>query len=261
VGQVEGTQASTRSVRLQQAIRYPSFARRLRASVDGAIDLVRLKLDAMPDGIYQPVPGLPVRRAKRAIGTQSRWEAMDPVIERLGVRSAMDVGANAGYFPVKLALRGIPVVAIDSNQRSVRTTGTAVRRNHLDNVAVMDLELRPDTVALLPATDCTLVLSLWHHLVREHGLGVATQLLEQLWTRTAKVMFFDSGEEEMPAWFGLPRMVPTPQAWLTDYLRETCTGGGVEYLGRHRAFDAAGRPTDRGLFAVIREEPSHGVRK
>ncbi len=34
----------------------------------------------------------------------------------------------------------------------------------------MELELRPDTIDLLPVTDCTLVLSLWHHLVREQGL-------------------------------------------------------------------------------------------
>jgi hypothetical protein len=227
--------------------------RRLRLAVDGAIDLVRLKLDALPDGVYQPVPGLPVRRAKRAVGTQSRWAAMEPVIQSLGVESAMDVGANAGYFPIKLAERGIPAVALDSDQKNVRTTATAVRRNGLDNVAVVALELRSDTVGLLPATDCTIFLSVWHHLVRDQGIDVATQLLVELWDRTGKVMFFDSGEDEMPESFGLPPMSPTPRAWVTNYLQEGCSGARIEYLGRHSAFDASGLPADRGLFAVIRE--------
>ncbi|WP_217240994.1 hypothetical protein [Streptomyces sp. AC555_RSS877] len=248
-----GTQASTRAVRFHQRIPPHRLMRRARRVVDDAIDLVRLRLDALPDGIYQPVPGLPVRKAKRAVGTGSRWAAMEPVIERLGVESAMDVGANVGYFPIKLAGRGIPAVALDSDPKNVRTATTAVRRNHLDNVAVMSLELRADTLALLPTTDCTIVLSLWHHLVRAEGFDTATHLLHELWARTGKVMFFDTGEDEMPEWFGLPRMVPTPDAWLSDYLQKTCAGGRVEHLGRHRAFDAAGLPTDRALFAVIRE--------
>jgi len=225
----------------------------MRAALDDALDLIRLKLDAFPGGAYQPVPGLPVRKAKRATGTQSRWTAMRPVIERLGVRSAMDVGANIGYFPIKLAELGIPALAIDSDRRNVRTTATVVRRNRLDNVAVMEFELRPDTFGLLPTTDCTILLSVWHHLVREHGLETATDLMRELWERTGKVMFFDSAGNEMPGWYHLPRMLPTPDAWLTDYLGSTCTGGRVELLGRHRAFDAEGQPTERGLFAVIRE--------
>jgi len=251
--QLDGTQASTRMVRLQQ--QFPSLQLMLstRRRLDDAIDLVRLKLDALPDGVYQPVPGVPVRKAKRSVGTESRWAAMEPVVKRLGVESALDVGANVGYFPIQLAKRGIPSVALESDPKCVRTAMTAVRRNKLDNVAVMHLEFRPDTLALLPSTDCTLLLSLWHHLVRELGLDAATQLLQGLWTRTGKVMFFDSGEDEMPESFGLPPMVPTPDAWLTEYLRKNCTGGRVEHLGRHRAFDADGLPTDRALFAVIRE--------
>jgi hypothetical protein len=240
-------------VRVRQAIHYPRLLHRARLALDNGIDLLRLRLDALPDGLYQPVPGLGVRAAKRAVGTESRWAAMEPIIARLGVRSAMDVGANVGYFPIKLAGRGTPALALDSDPRNVRTIATAVRRNRLTNVAVMNIEIRPDTIDLLPATDCTIFLSVWHHLVRNQGLDTATQLLRELWARTGKVLFFDSGEEEMPESFGLPPMVPTPRAWLTDYLRETCMGGRVEYLGKHRAFDAAGRPADRGLLALIRE--------
>jgi hypothetical protein len=117
---------------------------------------------------------------------------------------------------------------------------------------VMEGELRPDTVELLPATDCTILLSVWHHLVHEQGLESATDLLGALWERTGKVMFFDTGGEEMPDSYGLPRMLPDARAWLTDYLTGTCAEGRIEHLGDHRAFDADGLPTERALFAVIR---------
>ncbi|MDG9710619.1 hypothetical protein [Streptomyces sp. DH10] len=253
MGQTDRTQVSTRIVRIHQGIPVSGLMHRARRRINGVIDVVRLGLDCLPDGLYQPVPGLPVRKAKRAVGCRSRWVAMEPVIERLGVQSAMDVGANVGYYPIKLASRGVPTVAVESVPKYVRTTTTAVRRNQLDNVAVMELELRLDTLCLLPATDCTLMLSLWHHLVRQQGLTTAAQLVRGIWARTGKVMFFDSGENEMPESFGLPAMLPTPDAWLTEYLRETCSGGHVEHLGRHRAFDAAGLPTDRALFAVTRQ--------
>ncbi|WP_143074830.1 hypothetical protein [Streptomyces mangrovisoli] len=227
-----------------------------RRVVDDAIDEVRLRLDALPDGIYQPVPGIRVRKAKRSVGTGSRWAAMAPVVERLKVETALDVGANVGYFPIRLAQRGIASVALEADPKCVRTAMTAVRRNRLDNVAVTSLEFRPDTLGLLPATDCTLLLSLWHHLVREMGFGTATDLLRGLWSRTGKVMFFDSGEDEMPESFGLPRMVPTADVWLAEYLGKNCADGRVEHLGRHRAFDADGLPTDRALFAVVREAPA-----
>ncbi len=253
--QLAGTQTSTRMVRLHQRFPTTRLMHDARRVLDEGIDLFRLKLDALPDGIYQPVPGIHVRRAKRSVGTGSRWEAMEPVVERLRVESALDVGANVGYFPIRLAQRGIPSVALEADPKCVRTATTAVRRNGLDNVAVMSLEFRPDTLPLLPATDCTLLLSLWHHLVRELGFGTATDMLRGLWDKTGKVMFFDSGEDEMPESFGLPRMEPTPDVWLTEYLLKNCAGGRVEHLGRHRAFDADGLPADRALFAVIRETP------
>jgi len=252
-GAAPATQAGAVTLRIRQA-EVPPLLRRVvnRAVVDNAIDLVRLRLDTFPHGIYHPVPGLPVRAAKRADGSHSRWVAMAPLVSRLRVETAMDIGTNAGYFAIKLGQRGISTVAIDFDPACLRTATTAVRRNRLDNVAILSLELRPETARLLPSTDCAVLLSVWHHLVRFQGLDVASDLLGVIWERTGKVLFFDTGEDEMSEDFGLPRMTPTPAAWLTDYLRATCPGSQIEHLGRHDAFDAEGRLADRNLFAVVR---------
>jgi hypothetical protein len=72
--------------------------------------------------------------------------------------------------------------------------------------------------------------------------------------RTGKVMFFDTGEAEMPASFRLPAMVPDGRTWLRVHPQQPCAGSRIEHLGRHAAFDANGNPCERNLFAVIRTE-------
>jgi len=246
-------QMSDAAVRRHQTQAGIGLLRRLvsRTALDERIDLLRLRLDTFPYGRYQPIEALP-GRVKRADGSISRWKAMRPVVERLNVSTGLDVGAYEGYFSIQLGSLGIATVALESAPTHYRTALLAVRRTGLDNVGVLALEIRADTVALTPAVDCTLFLSLWHHLVRWQGIDAATEITAGLWAKTAQVMFFDTGENEMPDWFDLPEMTPDPRVWLEGYLAATCPGGRVEHLGRHAAFDAEGNPCERNLFAVVR---------
>jgi len=123
----------------------------------------------------------------------------------------------------------------------------------LDNAALTDLTVTERSVGLLPRADLVLFLSVWHHMVREHGLDLAREMLGRIWERCDRVMVFDTGQEEMPSYFGLPRMEPTPRLWVGNLLTECCGDGRVEYLGEHAAFDPAGRQCMRSLFAVHRQ--------
>lgn len=114
------------------------------------------------------------------------------------------------------------------------------------------VEIDPGSVEILPSADVVVFLSLWHHFVRLHGLDAATAMLRSIWEHTRGVLFFDTGEDEMPEDWGLPRMEPDPETWLARFLAETCSGGTVVHLGRHAAADADGRPAERNLFAVVR---------
>jgi hypothetical protein len=240
-----------------RAHRWPALRRAVRTivtreGIDDVIDHLRFRLDTFPHGVYHPVAALPVGSATRGAGSESRWEAMFPVLCEQRVESAVDVGACEGYFSIRLGRACIPTVAIEGDPSSYRTALFAVRRNELDDVGVLALELTPENVVSVPASDCTLCLSVWHHFVRDHGLGAASGMLETIWSRTGKVLFFDSGEDEMTPDFDLPAMMPDSRSWLAAYLAETCSGSRIEYLGRHQASDPEGRPCERNLFAVIR---------
>ena len=180
---------------------------------------------------------------------------MRPVVERLDIENAIDIGASAGYFTIELARLGVHTIAIEPDPANHRIALLAVRRSGLRNIGVLALELRPDNVRMLPPADCVVFLSVWHHLVRNYGFEAATRMLREMWGRTGTLLFFDTGEREMPPEFQLPPMEPEPREWLECYLRETCDGSVVEHLGAHAAFDDSGRPCKRNLFTVIRRAP------
>jgi hypothetical protein len=220
--------------------------------VDDLLDRLRFRIDTLPDGVYQPVPVLSTR-ATRGTGSESRWDAMLPVIREQAIGSGLDIGASEGYFALQLAEARIPTMAVERAPSTYRTALLAVKRSGTRDVGVLALEITPENVVMLPSADCVLCLSVWHHFVRAQGLHEATAMLAAIWERTRKVMFFDTGEAEMTPDYNLPPMTPGPRVWLEDYLRETCAGSRVEHLGLHRAFDPSGRPCERNLFAVIRD--------
>jgi hypothetical protein len=231
----------------------------VREGLDDVLDRLRFRIDVFPNGLYQPVRSLPRSAASRSSGSESRWDAIAPIIRSEAVKSAVDIGACEGYFAIELAEAGVHTIAIESAPGNYRTMLFAVKRSGTPNVGVLAMEVAPENVDTLPVSDCVLCLSIWHHFVRSHGLEQATAMLEAIWQRSRKVMFFDTGETEMTPDYGLPPMLPDPRSWLADYLGRTCTGSRVEHLGLHAAFDPAGNPCRRNLFAVIRTDGGGGT--
>ena len=225
-----------------------------RDAVDAVVDRLRFHVDTFPFGPYQPVSSLPGGRATRARGSETRWEAIQPVLEANGVGSAIDIGACEGYFSLMLAEAGVSAIALEGKPANYRTTLYAVRRSGLANIGVLALALTPENVEMMPPADCVLCLSIWHHFVRSYGFEAATGMLRAIWRKAGIVMFFDTGETEMTPDYALPEMTPDARTWLEDYLSRTCAGSRVEHLGLHRAFDPEGGPAERNLFAVHRND-------
>jgi hypothetical protein len=225
-----------------------------RTDVDAVLDAIRLRLDTFPYRVYQPMPWLGLERAAREVGTISRFDAMLPVIQREAVESAVDLGCNVGWYVLRLAGLGIPTIGIEESPPFYRTALLAAQRGEVTNVGVLAMKVTPETVRLIPTADAMLMLSIWHHFVRSYGLAGATDMLEEVWQRTRRVLLFETGEAEMTPDFGLPRFDPDPQAWLTSYLERHCRPSVVLHLGVHEALDPGGRACVRNLFAVARRD-------
>jgi hypothetical protein len=233
-----------------------------RKRLDRVLDWGRFRIDTFPRRgplaklayvSYQPLPWVGIDGGRRAEGSRTRWRAISEVLDRLeDVRTGMDIGANAGYFVVCLADRGIQTVAVESAPVAYRTALYVISRSGVEGACVMTLEVGPRNVDLLPSVDAVICLSVWHHIVRAHGLEGATDVLRGIWAHTRRVLFFDTGENEITREWGLPRMEPDAATWLTEYLSRTCEGSTIEHLGVHQAFDTDLLPAERNLFAVIR---------
>lgn len=228
-----------------------------RRAIDALLDRLRFTIDTTSRrGNYQPLPGLAIRKVARDNATRARWDAMRPLVEELGTRSAVDVGCNAGFFPLQFGLMGIPAIGIEGEPVNFRTFMYAAQRLGLEAMGQVHMWVTPDTVSLVPAADCLILLAVWHHFVQRFGVEGATTMQHALWERTGKVLFFETGEAEVATEYGLPDMGQDTRAWLIDYLRHSCPGGDVRHLGQYEARSPIGQPCMRNVFAVVRtQEP------
>ena len=229
----------------------------IRRWFDTGVDAALFRIDNFPRPDYHPTAD-GGDDARRSAGARSRWERIVPLLEPAppAIGTALDIGCNGGYFTVSLARGGVAVVGVEREPKFRRTVATALRRAGLSDAGVLDLDVTPATVDLLPSVDLVLFLSVWHHMVKAWGIDVADELLQSIWARARAVMFFDSGEAEMPSSWGLPDLGPDPAAWYADHLARTCESGRVLTLGRHQAFGPEGEPCQRTLFAVVRPTAS-----
>ncbi len=228
----------------------------LRVTAQNVIDEVQFRFDVFPSLQYQPLPWIGLKRAKRGNGTVARWGAIETSLRDHSINSAADIGCSIGYFCIALALKGIPTLGIDMDSRCLRIAQYASRKLGTRNAGFSNMQVSPDSACLLPNADLILLMSVWHHWVRHYGLEGAGRMLSTVWDRCGTVLIFETGEDEMPAEFGLPPMKPSPRVWLEHYLGSICDGAIVEHLGVFRAFAPGGDETQRvavrNLFKVTR---------
>jgi hypothetical protein len=227
-----------------------------RAAIDDRLDRLRHGLDrvTLPSRWWQHVEVLGIGRVNRE-AFDAKWEAISRVLDEQRPSSALDIGCNAGAFTVALAQRGIATLGVEREPALYRAALLALKRSRLPSAGIAVLDVTPETAVLMPNVDCVLLLAVWHHFVRSQGLEQATTILRQTWDRTAQVLFFISGEDEMGDDFGLPPLKPTPRAWFEQYLAEACPGADIRHLGLMPAAAPDGKPCTRNLFAVLRSQP------
>lgn len=227
---------------LRELITWTRIKKVPRFALNVFLDSFRFFVDNHPRRTaYQPLPWLRLEGGRRAKGSAERWKAIRPELERLNARTALDIGANAGFLTIAMGQVGINVMAVETDPRHVRTISYARRKLELDNVLVLDGWLEPGSIRLLPEVDVTVFLSVWHHWVRVFGLESATEMTEVMWKRTRRALFFDTGGSELQADYDLPVFRQGDESWLGEYLSTTCGSEHVvRTLGAYQAFKPGG---------------------
>ncbi len=223
-----------------------------RRWIDNVLDSIRFWIDTAPSLDYQPLPWFGIIKSKRSAGVLSRWKMIQRTINQMTIESALDIGCNAGFYSIRLSEMRVKVIGVESEQRYFRLCQYAIKKLNIKNFGLLYLEVDACSVSLLPNVDCTLFLSVFHHLTKKHGFEKASGVLKELWNKTNRILFFETGESEMGAKYKLPLMKPNPKIFLQNFLTTTCIGAEVLHLGLHNAFTADGTGVQRNLFAVVK---------
>lgn len=175
---------------------------------------------ALPE-IYQTIYGHPEYAVSAARGCEDRLTYLvaihDQLREALGrpVR-VLDLGCAQGYFSIALATRGASVFGVDFSAQNIDLCN-ALAREHPGaaltfahgTVEEVIGTTAPDTV------DMVLGLSVFHHLVHEHGVPAVRALLSHLAERVA-VGVFEMALATEPLYWG-PSQPVDPRELLTGW--------------------------------------------
>ena len=170
------------------------------------------------------------------------------------MRSVVDIGSSAGWFGFKLAELGVPTIAVERSAKGLRLGLYTRKKSGLDDVNFLAMEVSPSTVSsMLPAADCVAAPVGLAPLRPGVGPRGGDRDARVDLGEDRELLFFETGENEMPATYRLPPMVPDARSWLTEFLAEICAGASIVHLGLHEALGPDDEPCRRNLFVVVRD--------
>ena len=182
---------------------------------------------------YQPLPWVDINTAEvRGSATVARWSAIEGSLPKY-YATIKDIGCCVGFFCHKFAEKGgVIAIGIDSNYRFIRIAKyVQAKLVNQKFETFFELNLTPKNINVIPPTDITILLSVWHHWVFEFGLEFATSMLKQVWNSTASTLYFESGEEEIAEEFNVP-FEGVASTWLKEYLLNNLSNVSLTELGR-----------------------------
>lgn len=216
------------------------------------INLERLSCYNIPLPELGLTRGNPVTAGKGS-GSFKKWQIMNSLIPH-GVKTALDIGCNNGFFTLRLAQRGIFTIGVDPDMDLIRLAQLATIETKQGLAALSLLAVDQKNVSLLPEADVTLVLSVAHRWVRNYGRSAADAIVAALWKKTRKIMFFETPDpcqntKEAPFLFYMGRTESECENFVLKWLG-LFENAKVSFLG---ALPTDFRPGEkRRLFAVQR---------
>lgn len=204
--------------------------------------------------VYQPIPWLGFEEAIRGEDTEARWQAIETEVNKLETNgTAIDLGAQLGYFCLRLAERNWMCMAVERDVRTHRAAQLIKKATGITGISHRNMEVNPDNVEELPTVDVTIFLSVWHHICAAHGFDSAKKLLTRVLRQTNKICFFETGQSNESYTPGtdwihkIPDMEPNATEWISALLEE-CGASKVKALGEFNTPHLSSTP--RTLFAA-----------
>lgn len=110
---------------------------------------------------------------RRRVDNEYRWDFIKPHLETKG--SCLDIGCAQGYFSSKAATEGLLSLGVDVNEDRLKYAQQ--KWGYKSNLGFAKWELSPSNVDRLPNYDVCLLLTVYHHFVRAHGVEGANSML------------------------------------------------------------------------------------
>ena len=170
---------------------------------------------------YQSVPELNIHKTDEL--TFGRWDAMKGEFSGgNGPMSVLDIGSNSGFYSIKIAKLGHCVTAIDSSIVHYSFLYNATNVLDIQNIHLGRMHITEENVGSLPDYDCILLLNVFHHWCRFYGAETALRMLDVVYHKTKRVMFFETGQTDTDPWVkdSLPDMGEAVVDWMIRLFEE-----------------------------------------
>lgn len=170
---------------------------------------------------YQPVllDGKTIHPGRR--DCEARVAAILQTLAGTKDQTILDLGSAEGYFVRRCAEAGYLTVGVEADIRRLVVAQWSLALDGVTNFGFIRAHIDRATLTRLPPRDVTLSLSLFHHVIYEHGVGRARSLLEAIRQRTNHVLIFEMGQSDETEfeWAQLlPDMTPNPHEWIADFI-------------------------------------------
>lgn len=174
---------------------------------------------------------------KNIIGTNPPWERetdlwttkernFHEIMSKLNPETALDIGANTGWFSLILAYNGASVISFDRDEESINQLYSYIRREDVDVLPlIMDIRQPTPTYELNIGTisaatkrfKCELVMALGiiHHMVHNQGVSIE-HLVEMLDMYTLKYLLIEFAPVD-DAWAELPSF--SEESWNIEVFK------------------------------------------
>ena len=204
--------------------------------------------------VKQVQPYQPVSMDGKVLSTgerecSDRWQIISDVLAQ-GADTVLDLGCAEGYFVSRAAKEyRCFAVGIDADVRRLTVAQDLNVINKNEYAGFMYANVNLEFIRKLPQFDVVIFLAVLHHVMYEHGVDHARELMTCIRAKTKKTLVFEMGQsnERSMYWASLlPDMGPSPHEWIKEFLL-SCGFSKADRVGETDAYRSNSK---RGIFVA-----------